>query len=70
MKKTIVSNYTLDSREVVEMVEKEHKNLLRDIAGYIVNMQDSTELKFQPSDFFISSSYKDATGRTLPIAFH
>ena len=60
------NNYTLESREVAVMVEKEHKNLLADIRGYIAHMQNSTELKFQPSDFFISSSYKDATGRTLP----
>lgn len=25
---------TIDSRQVAQMVEKQHKNLLRDIAGY------------------------------------
>lgn len=26
---------TLDSREVARMIEKEHKNLMRDIANYV-----------------------------------
>ena len=56
----------VDSRQVAEMIGKQHKNLLRDIAGYIETIRNSTELKFEPSDFFIESSYKDSTGRTLP----
>lgn len=56
----------IDSREVAEMVEKKHKNLLADIRGYIEAMEKSTELKFQPSDFFVESSYRDSTGRELP----
>lgn len=56
----------VDSREVAELVEKQHKNLLRDIDGYIETMKNSTELKIEPSDFFIKSAYKDSTGRTLP----
>ena len=55
-----------DSREVAEMIGKEHKNLLRDIAGYITTMKKSTKLKIEPSDFFVESTYKDSTGRTLP----
>lgn len=55
---------TIDSREVAEMVDKQHKNLLADIRGYISAM--STQLNFQPSDFFIESVYQDSTGRTLP----
>jgi len=66
MNELAINNYTLDSREVAEMVEKEHKNLLADIRGYIANMENFTELKFQPSDFFMNSSYIDPTGRTLP----
>ena len=61
-----IMNYTLDSREVAEMVGKEHKNLFADIRGYVENMENSTELKVQPSDFFKKSSYIDPTGRTLP----
>lgn len=52
----------LNSREVAEMVEKEHKNLLRDIRNYIDLL---TETNFEPSEYFIEDCYKDATGRTL-----
>lgn len=54
---------TLDSREVAEMVEKKHYNLIRDIKGYV---DELTELKIEFSDFFRESIYKDSTGRTLP----
>ena len=47
---------TLDSREVAEMVGKQHKHLLRDINGYIENMKQGTELKIEPSEFFIPST--------------
>lgn len=40
---------TLDSREVAEMVEKEHKILMRDIRTYIEYMGT----KMNPSNFFI-----------------
>lgn len=53
----------IDSREVAEMVGKQHKNLLADVRGYV---DELTELKIQPSDFFRESTYKDCTGRTLP----
>lgn len=56
----------VDSREVAKLVEKRHKNLLADIRGYLKIMEKSTELKIQPSDFFLESSYKDNTGRELP----
>ncbi len=54
---------TLDSREVAEMVEKEHNKLLRDIRKY---EEQFTEAKIGLSDFFLKSEYKDGTGRTLP----
>ena len=57
---------TLDSREVAEMVGKQHKHLLRDINGYIENMKQGTEPKIEPSEFFIPSTYTDSTGRELP----
>ncbi len=56
----------IDSREVAMMVEKQHKNLLADIRGYLKIMEKATELKIQPSDFFLESSYTDSTGRDLP----
>ena len=51
-----------DSRKVAEMIGKRHKNLVRDIGGYIDAM--STELKIEPSDFFIKTSYRDASGKS------
>ncbi|MHC1681345.1 MAG: Rha family transcriptional regulator [Clostridiaceae bacterium] len=51
-----------DSREVAEMVEKNHADLLRSIKGYVSIL---TESKFALSDFFIESTYQDSTGRTL-----
>ena len=45
----------IGSRQVAEMVDKEHKNLLRDISGYIETMAKSdkiSQLKIEPSDFF------------------
>lgn len=38
------------------MVEKQHKDLLADIRGYVKIMEESGELKIQPSDFFIPST--------------
>lgn len=41
----------VDSREVAEMIGKQHKNLLRDIQGYIKVIEDGSNLSSQ--DFFI-----------------
>lgn len=54
---------TLDSREVAEMIEKEHSKLLRDLRRY---EEQFTKAKIGFSDFFGKSEYKDSTGRTLP----
>lgn len=51
----------LDSREVAKIVEKEHKNLIRDITRY---SKEITKLNFELSDFFIESSYKDVSGKS------
>ena len=56
----------IDSREVAEMVEKQHKNLLRDIVGYIKIMEESGELKIEPSDFFIPSTYVSEQNKEMP----
>lgn len=63
--------YSLDSREVAEMVEKEHKFLMRDIRRYISQIIEGNEkfpagCNLAPSEFFKESRYKDSTGRTLP----
>lgn len=46
---------TINSREVAEMVGKEHKNLLRDISGYCKVLESST---LSSQEFFIESTYK------------
>lgn len=56
----------IDSREVAEMVEKQHKNLLRDIAGYIKIMEKSGELKIEPSDFFVPATYMSEQNKEMP----
>lgn len=55
----------LDSREVAEMVDKEHKNLMRDIGTYVAYMIGG-ELKIEPSEFFIQSQYKSEQNKTMP----
>lgn len=56
----------IESRQVAKMIEKTHAHLMRDIESYAKIISDSTESNFGLSDFFIESSYKDSTGRTLP----
>lgn len=54
---------TLDSREVAEMVEKEHRNLLKDIRRYIEQLG---EVKIELTDFFKESTYKTGQNKELP----
>lgn len=54
----------IDSRDVADMVDKRHHNLLRDINNYIQALKKSSEIDI--SDFFRESTYIDSTGRTLP----
>ncbi len=56
----------VDSREVAEMIGKNHKDLLRDIRGYIEIMENSGERKIAPSDFFIPSVYTSARNKEMP----
>jgi Rha family phage regulatory protein len=54
----------VDSREVAEMVDKEHAHLLRDIQGYMDVLRESN---FGFSDFFIESSYRvEGNNKTYP----
>lgn len=55
--------FAVDSREVAQMIEKQHAHLLRDIKGYMDILAQSN---FGFSDFFMTSTYQDTTGRTLP----
>lgn len=54
---------TLDSREVAEMVEKKHTDLLRDIRRYVDQLAES---KIALGDFFAESTYKDVNNQTRP----
>lgn len=54
---------TLDSREVAEMVEKKHYNLIRDIKGYV---EELNELKIEVVEFFRENMYKDGKGEKRP----
>lgn len=54
---------TLDSREVAEMVGKEHKNLMRDVRSYL---EELGQLKIEPSDFFRENTYRNSQNKTMP----
>lgn len=54
---------TLESREVAEMVDKEHRQILKDIRRYIKQFNEG---KISPVDFFKESTYVDVKGETRP----
>ena len=56
----------VDSRQVAEMTGKNHKDLLRDIRGYIEIMEQGGQRKIAPSDFFIQSSYVNSQNKEQP----
>lgn len=53
----------LDSREVAEMVGKEHSKLLRDIRNYVSQL---AEAKIGLGDFFIEDTYLDVNNQNRP----
>ena len=55
---------TLDSREVAQMIEKNHGHLLRDIKTYIEYISANPNL--DSLEFFIPSTYIDAQGKKRP----
>lgn len=64
---------TITSLEVAEMVEKQHKELLRDIRTYIEylkqaneEMEELGERKIALTDFFIESNYLSEQNKILP----
>lgn len=64
---------TITSLEVAEMVEKQHKELLRDIRAYIEylgqaneEMEELGERKIALTDFFIESTYLSGQNKILP----
>ena len=53
----------INSKEVAEMVGKEHNKLLRDIREYCNQLSQS---KIGQSDFFTESTYKSDRGKEYP----
>lgn len=53
----------LDSRLVADMLEKEHKNLLRDIREYDKHLKSSN---LSACDFWVEDTYKQNNGKVLP----
>lgn len=65
------NSQTITSMEVAQMIDKEHKYLLRDIRRYLnqidkINMEKSNQTKIAPVDFFIESTYTDNKGEIRP----
>ena len=56
-------NFYADSREVAEVIERKHCDLLRTIKGYCDILTEST---FALSEYFVPTEYEDSTGRKLP----
>ena len=56
--------FYVDSRQVAEMIGKQHFNLLRDIDNYISVIGQNSKLS--SDNFFIKSTYKSGTGKTYP----
>lgn len=64
----------IESREVAEIVEKNHKDLMRDIRRYCkqieeINESSEPQRNLALSDFFMESSYLDAQGQERPCYF-
>lgn len=54
----------VESREVADLIEKEHDQLLRSIRGYIKILDQSAKL--QTADFFIETTYKNNNNQSYP----
>ena len=65
------TNYALNSTEVAKMINKEHKDLLKDIRRYIYQINESNfalvgEEEILLTEFFIESTYVDSKGQIRP----
>ncbi|HEB5000165.1 TPA: phage antirepressor KilAC domain-containing protein [Clostridioides difficile] len=58
------NKYLVESREVAELIEKDHNQLLRSIRGYISALKQSAKL--HTDDFFIESTYKNENNQKYP----
>ncbi|EMJ6829688.1 phage antirepressor KilAC domain-containing protein [Clostridioides difficile] len=58
------NKYLVESREVAELIEKDHNQLLRSIRGYISVLKQSAKL--HTDDFFIETTYKNENNQKYP----
>ena len=58
-----MNNYALSSREVAEMVDKTHSDLLKDIRRYVGQLAEGN---IPLGDFFSESTYLDTNGQSRP----
>lgn len=58
-----MENYTLNSREVAEMVDKTHSDLLKDIRRYVGQLAEGN---IPLGDFFSESTYLDSNNQSRP----
>jgi len=58
--------FTVDSREVAEMIEKEHAHLMRDIRSYAETLDNSANPNLDSLNFFIESTYIDKKNEERP----
>ena len=56
----------IDSREVAEIIGKNHKELLRDIRRYDEILRQRGQRNFAPTSFFVESSFVDKWNRKQP----
>lgn len=63
MNNLLIEKQTLDSREVAEMLRKQHKVFLADIRRFITYLKRD---KIEPSECFIKSTYKSNQNKILP----
>ena len=55
------NEFYVDSREVAEMVDKRHADLVRSIENYLVVLGQNAKLR--SDDFFLESTYQAGTGK-------
>lgn len=65
MKELKLEKQAISSREVAEMMETRHDNLMSKIEKHTKILEKVTDLKIKVSDLWQLSSYKDKTGRSL-----
>ena len=56
----------IDSREVAEMMGKNHRHLIRNIRKYVEHMESGDEPNVGLVDFFYESMYEDTNGQIRP----